>query len=214
MNKNKEKHCYITGAGEFYGFSGSPRENGLIIAADGGYRHLKKHNIKPDCLIGDFDSISTKLPTEEGIEIIALPKEKDDTDTFAAIRHGLKNGCCVFHIYGGTGGRSEHTYANIQCLSFLAENSARGFIYGKDYIITAVKNGGMDFSSSQKGYVSVFAFSEKAYGVSIKGLKYELDNVTLTSGFPLGVSNELIGRTGRVSVKEGMLIIFYPLSDC
>ena len=56
-----------------------------------------------------------------------LPVEKDDTDTLAAIRAGLEQGCGLFSIYGGTGGkRLDHTLANLQSLLFLRR---RGVIH-------------------------------------------------------------------------------------
>ncbi|MDR1559345.1 MAG: hypothetical protein LBS84_06550, partial [Clostridiales bacterium] len=57
------------------------------------------------------------------------------------------------------------------------------------------------------GYISVFAYSDRACGVSVEGLKYGLTNAVLESSFPLGVSNEFVGRKGRVCVREGVLLI-------
>lgn len=213
--KNK-KLCYIIGAGDFYGFSEKARpENNnldlsLIIAADGGYARLKELDIKPHILIGDFDSFSLSADVPADIETIVLPKEKNDTDTFAAVKIGLERGFGIFHIYGGTGGRFEHTLANMQCLAYIAENGAQGFIYGEDFVVTVIKNGKISFDSSYSGYVSVFAYSEEAHGVSIKGLKYELDRVILTSNTSLGVSNEFIGKTSTVSVENGVIIVVFP----
>ena len=54
------KTCYIIGAGEeFQPFS--PRTDDLVIAADGGYRYLKKNDIRPALIVGDFDSIDKTI---------------------------------------------------------------------------------------------------------------------------------------------------------
>ena len=59
-----------------------PRGDDLVIAADSGWRNALKLGEKPAVLIGDFDSFGGPLP--DGPEIIALKREKDDTDTQAA----------------------------------------------------------------------------------------------------------------------------------
>ena len=61
------------------------------------------------------------------------------------------------------------------------------------------------------GYVSVFAHSERVEGVWLKGLKYELQDAVLTNSYPLGVSNELIGKEASISVKNGTLLIVFPM---
>lgn len=198
--------CYIFGAGEYY--SPPPIMDGLIIAADGGYKQLALHGIRPHLLVGDFDSLDERPP---GVDILELPREKDRTDTAAAIDIGLQRGCKCFEIYGGTGGRIEHTLANIQCIAHLAETGMRGILAGDGCMITAIANGGIAFRPLSSGYISVFAHSGRAENVCISGLKYTIDNGALSNTFPLGVSNEFIGQPSSISVQRGTLIIVYPL---
>ena len=206
---NNNKICYIIGAGEFYPNGLAPGPGDLIIAADGGYAHLQGCGIEPDIVIGDFDSLPEQ-PVHPNI--IKLNKEKDCTDTFAALNAGLREGHNVFHIYGGTGGRADHTHANIQSLVYLARNGARGLLFGKDYIITAIRNTTVYFDSGYNGYISVFAHSGAAKGVYLKGLKYELENAELSDAVPLGVSNEFTGVESSVTVKDGTLVIIFPIN--
>ena len=61
---------------------------------------------------------------------------------------------------------------------------------------------------SQRGRrISVFAYGGDAYGVSERGLKYLLDEVTVKQEFPIGVSNEFIGEPAEVEVQRGMLLL-------
>lgn len=200
--------CYIVGAGENYGIDFSPCADDFVIAADAGFQVLEQHGINMDLVIGDFDSLSF-VPKHP--EVIPLKKEKDDTDMRAAVLEGLKAGYETFHIYGGTGGRIEHTIANMQLLAELSSGGKRGFLFGRDYIITALTNGTFVFPDHVSGYVSVFAHSERAEGVWLKGLKYELQDAVLTNSYPLGVSNELIGKESSISVKNGTLLIVFPM---
>jgi len=203
----KEKICYIFGAGEsFDNLVESPILQDLVIAADGGYDYCRLLNITPDIYIGDSDSVSDSSLIESA-EKILLPKEKDETDMLAAVKIGLRKNYKRFHIYGGTGGRFSHTIANLQVLSFIAENDSQGFLFDKDCICTVIKNGKISYDSSCQGYISVFSLSDSAKDVTIKGLKYTTESVTLTNTFPLGISNEFTGVKAEISVKNGLLLI-------
>lgn len=199
--------CYIYGAGGHYGPPPKPENGDLVIAADGGYAYLTAHGLDPDLIVGDFDSLDSP---PIGKQTITLPVEKDDTDLAAALELGLERGFNSFHIYGGTGGRLDHTLANIQCLAYLSRQGARGYLFGEDFIITAIHNGSIRFSQEAEGLISVFAHSDMACGVYENGLKYALTDATLYNTNPIGVSNKFIGKPSSVSVKNGTLIILYP----
>ena len=130
--------CYIIAAckEQLNKISIPSNDNNLIIAADGGYDILKELSIAPDIVLGDFDSIDN-IPNHKNL--IKHPAEKDDTDTLLSFKLGLKNGYKNFVIYGGTGGRFDHTIANVRTLSEIADNDARGFLVGNGTIITVIK---------------------------------------------------------------------------
>lgn len=200
--------CYVVGAGDYFDAGLRPVESDFVIAADGGYDYLKQAGLRVDLMIGDFDSVFQK---PDSVRTVELRKEKNDTDMMAALREGLALGYREFHIYGGTGGRFDHTFANIQALSFLCENGARGVLFGRDCTLTAIRNGRYEFDAGHSGYLSVFSLSEASYGVTLKGLKYPLDRATLYSSFPLGTSNEFLSQSGSISVENGtLLLVFTP----
>jgi len=181
-----------------------PRPGDYVIAADAGYLELVSHNIIPDLVIGDFDSLGS-LPVHPNI--IQSPTEKDDTDMMLAVKQGLVRGYKTFIINGGLGGRLDHTLANIQILVYIVKREASGVLLGNDICMTAISNGSVKFIQSASGYISVFSAGGTAEGVTLSGLKFPLDNATLTSDYPLGVSNEFIGATSTVKVRSGTLII-------
>lgn len=197
--------CYIIAAGDCRGLDFKKDETDYVICADAGYEYALKYGIKPDLLVGDFDSYGS-VPQFESI--VVHPCEKDETDTHLAINIGLEKGYKEFSLHGMLGGRLDHTYANIQLLSYLCENGARGTIYG-DSKITAVKNSMIAFGEENKGMISVFSFTPESKGIEISNLKYEVENFTLRSSYPMGVSNEFIGKNARISVKDGTLIIIW-----
>lgn len=196
--------CYVIGAGECDLLPADFYKDDLVIAVDGGYEYIKDGRV--DMVIGDFDSLGY-IPDHE--HVLKLTPEKDDTDMLVALKEGLKKGYRIFHIYGGCGGRIEHTFANVQSLAYLAEHGAVGTLHHKETKITMLANGSLILPAGLKGYLSVFSYGEKAEGVTLKGVKYPLENATLTDTFPLGVSNEFIGQEAEITVDNGRLLVVY-----
>ena len=100
--------------------------------------------------------------------------------------------------------------ANLQVIAYLSENNMRGFLFDHGSVITAITNGRLCFEKIPGGYLSVFSASTKAEGVTLSGLKYELNNAVLTNTFPIGVSNEFVGKESSISVSDGTLFLVFP----
>ena len=211
MNGYKTRAVLI-GAGEFTDELIEQRENDMVIALDGGLVYCEKNDIRPDYIIGDFDSLPkektrllAKYPKES---ILRLPCEKDDTDMLAAIKFAAAKGIQDFVIYGGLGGRLSHTIANLQCLMYLKERGMTGVLLGTDTRAFLLQNETYQFDEKETGYISVFAYSDSSNGVSLRNLKYELADAVLSSAFPLGVSNEFVpGKSAEIDVKDGILLV-------
>lgn len=197
--------CVIFCAAEFDALARPLAEDDFVIAADGGLRHTEKLGIVPQEILGDFDSLGY-TPTGANV----FPVEKDDTDAMLAVRRGLELGYREFVLYGSVdGSRLDHTVANFQTLQFLADRGVVGYLVGKDFLITVVKDGGVAFPAGCRGTVSVFCLGSDASGVTLEGLYYPLKNGTLTAGFPLGVSNHFTGDPARISVGRGSLLVLW-----
>lgn len=200
--------CIIAGAGDFYEDAPiAPRAEDFVIAADAGYAALCRRGVRVDEVIGDFDSMGC---VPEHPNVYRLPVEKDDTDMLFALRMGLKRGYREFHLYGGVGGRLDHTLANLQCLAWLARQGCRGYLYGDKCVLSAIYNESLRFKPLEDGIFSLFAHGGMARGVSIRGLKYTLDGADVGCDFPIGVSNAFIGQPAEVSVRDGVLIVVFP----
>lgn len=199
--------CFIVGAGAVdTTLRLTPRPVDLLVAADGGLSAVEGMGLDPHLVVGDFDSLG-KAPSHPNT--VVLPREKDVTDMHAAINLGLERGYRRFVLYGGTGGRLAHTLANLQLLDGLARQGCRGFLIGDGMVATAVHNCALDLPAGMQGYLSVFCSSGTAEGVTLTGLKYELNNARLTSSFPLGVSNEFTGVSARIQVEQGTLLVLW-----
>ena len=199
--------CVIFCAGGFGGLTEPLRPDDLVIAADGGVKHTESLGIRPDIVLGDFDSLGY---APEGAEV--HPVEKDDTDAMLAAKRGLEKGCREFLFYASLDGpRLDHTVANLQTLRFLADRGATGRLLGLRQQVTLLRNGKLTLPPREKGDISIFAFGGEARGVTVKGLKYELEKGSLTPSFPLGVSNSFIGKSAEVSVEDGDILIVYDV---
>ena len=197
--------CIIFCAAEFDKLVTPIEPEDYILAADGGLRHLEQLKIRPNGILGDFDSLGY-IP--EGAEV--FPVEKDDTDAMLAAKKGLELGFREFIFYGSLDGpRLDHTVANFQTLQYLADRDATGYLVGNTQMVTVLRNGKLTFPAGCQGILSVFCMGKDAEGVTIRGAKYELENGTLTAGFPLGVSNHFEGKEVIVAVEQGSLLLLW-----
>ena len=204
--------CCIFGGADIEDYSHACiPEGALVVAADKGYMHCMHLNIKPDLIIGDFDSFTGEMPDD--IRVIRAPEEKDDTDTILAIRIAAEEyDCDEFHIYGALGGRMGHTVASIQMLSFIAELGAYGVLYSDNCEMHLLCEGVHIFENAGCEYVSLFSMTESSE-ITLSGLKYS-GQLTVKNSFPVGVSNEFTsdGRC-RIEVIKGSLLAVFEKSN-
>ncbi|MBQ4064851.1 MAG: thiamine diphosphokinase [Clostridia bacterium] len=177
-----------------------------MIAADGGLKKLNDLGVKPDLILGDFDSFDGN---PSGDDVLTYPVEKDDTDTMLAVKEALKRGYRTLWISGGVGGRLDHTVANLQTLLFAEKHGATAYLVSDSQTATIVADGMLTFSDACSGKLSVFSMGETAAGVTLRGLHYCAENISLTNAFPLGVSNAFTGETAEVSVRKGSLLVIW-----
>lgn len=204
---NINKRCVIIGGGDCTAdiLKSNISPDDFIICADSGFDIADEAEICVDLLIGDFDSIKC-IP--ENVNTITLPIEKDVTDCLAAFNEGVKLGFKSFVLFGGTGGRFEHTFANI---SLMANASTSGVVFeiiDDKHIFRSLTNSTIKIAKKDNQQVSVFAYGGNASGVTLKGFHYPLDDFTLDPfNGALSTSNDIIDDYGEISVKNGTLII-------
>lgn len=188
-----------------------PLNNDVIIAADVAFENAMKEGIKPDIIIGDFDHGKvSNFPRD--VKIITVPCEKDDTDTMLCIKEAISRNVDEILIIGGIGGRLDHTIANIQSLAYCENNNVKCKITdGKNEAFITSSN--IEISNKNGYYLSIFAYGGKCSGLSIKGTKYEVNDVDIDENFPLGVSNEIIKEKATISINNGRLLIITSMKD-
>lgn len=204
--------CYIVGGGDFDASRFYPQKEDYIIAADSGLVYIEEAGYRPNLVVGDFDSLGYR-PKEENM--IYHPAEKDDTDLALAAEAAIEKGFDTLYLFGVSGGRLDHTLANLQLLTDLCLKGIEVYCFCPDCTITALTEGSLYFTAAYRGYVSIFAADNKAEDVTLQGLKYPLEHAVLTGRRALGVSNEFMGVPATISVGKGVLWILWQESrDC
>ena len=176
----------------------------VVYGADKGYYLAKELGIECDFVIGDFDS----SPKPARDDIIVYPEEKDDTDLMLAVKHAIANGCKSFQIYGALGGRADHLFGNIQSLSYILCHGGTGVILGDEDTIRLLPHGSYTIPKMSGYTLSLFAYSESVEKLTIRGAKYNAENISLENSFPLGVSNRFESDSGaEISFESGLLLV-------
>lgn len=176
----------------------------FFIYCDSGLRHQQALGRRPDLIVGDFDSHENP---HLAVETIVLPCEKDDTDTVFAVKEAIRRGLTDFLLLGVIGGRLDHTLGNVGILLFLDAQGLHGTILD-DYSDMEIVSREPATIDDSYAYFSLLNVSGLARGVTIEHAKYPLTDGEITCEYQYGVSNEVLpGRTARVSVREGRLLL-------
>ena len=181
-----------------------------MICADGGYDTAVKFGIRPDLVIGDFDSAVKRPP--ETIRTLKLPVQKDETDTMSAAMVGFKLGFTSFVLIGCLGGdRFDHSIANINVLLYIANRGGSGVLCTEDTKVFVLRGGRIVLTELKGATVSVFPFDGTSCNLTYSGLEYPLYQKNLTAGATLmGVSNCIVEDTAEIKVNIGCaLIVLY-----
>lgn len=184
----------------------------FVMCADSGYAAALKAGVTPNIIVGDFDSYTGALP--EGCELIRLRPEKDDTDTFHCVSLALKRGFSRFAFLAATGGRIDHTLANLCILEHLALRGAQGVILSDKETVLLLTEGTHCFYGRRGQTFSVFPFGCQSVTLTYKGAYYSLDHGILTHSFPMGISNVFVSDEAAITVHKGQgILLLYDLRD-
>ena len=180
------------------------RPDDFVIACDGGLNHIRKLRVKPSLIVGDFDS--HKNPHSK-IEKIALPREKDDTDSVFALKTAIARGFKDFLFIGMIGARLDHGLGNLYMLLKCFEEGLTAMMLD-DYSEMQLVGKKEALITDDYAYFSLLNITGAARGITIKDAKYPLENAEIKQDYQYGISNEVLkGKTAKVSVQEGCLLL-------
>ena len=181
----------------------------LIIAVDKGLEALDLLNIEADYIIGDFDSIDTNVLNKYNKNVIKLNPEKDFTDTHEGLKLAISLECEKGDIVGAIGTRIDHVLANINILKEPLEKNIKTRIIDENNQIFLINRSVKIKKDDNYKYLSIIPLTTTVEGITLKGLKYLLNNYILNLGQSIGVSNEQLKEEATIELKKGILIVIF-----
>ena len=201
------KRCVIVGGADInnYGFIRDKLcADDYVVFCDSGLKHLEQLQVKPNLIVGDFDSHENP---HLDVETIVLPCEKDDTDTVFAVKEAIKRGFVDFLLIGVVGARLDHTLGNVSILLYLDSLGKKGTIID-DYSEMEIVSDKPASITDDYSFFSLLNITGCAKEITITGAKYPLDGAEISCEYQYGISNEVLpGKTAVVSVKCGKLLL-------
>lgn len=199
----KEAVIICNGSAESAAFLRGAVRGRFVICADGGADTALKAGITPDVVIGDFDSVSARAKAAFKDALWIQMETQNNTDLEKALDYARieKFTRCV--ILCAAGGRLDFTLSNLTC-AFNYKNIEIVFLSEKWAVYPLQKS--RVFESKKGVRVSIMPLG-RVSGVTLKGLKYKLDNYTLSTQ-SIGTSNMALGKKFEVRLKKGNLLVY------
>jgi thiamine pyrophosphokinase len=217
MRKEKKKYIlflnnrYRSRDDDFYL---SMLNDSTTVAVDGGIRFFVRNDIKPDVLIGDFDSLP-KLDKDYlgGIEIIEYPEKKDKTDSQLAVEMAIERDAGLIDICGAVrSSEIDHILGNIFLLDLINKynnrnkKKVRGRIIEPSQEIYLVSNGKIKVEGEIGDFLSIVPVSKKIW-VDFTGLEYEPPEKWIKFGETLPLRNRLARENVSLIIKGKAVVI-------
>ena len=182
----------------------------LVVAADAGADAAERLGLRPDLVVGDFDSIAPgglDRLRAAGIPVEVAPTDKDESDTELAVRAAVARGARALTIVGGLGGRPDHLLANVGLLALpeLADRSVE-LLDDRTRVSLIRGPGSRDLAGRVGDLVSLLPFGPGVDGVTTAGLEWPLADEALPLGPARGLSNVRTALVARVTVRTGLLL--------
>ncbi|WP_338947222.1 thiamine diphosphokinase [Fusobacterium canifelinum] len=176
---------------------------GDIYCADGGANICYELNLIPNEIYGDLDSIQNEVKEfyqEKNVKFIKFQVEKDYTDSELVLNE-IQNKYDVIYCIAGLGGSIDHELTNINLLAkyknliFISENE-KIFKVDSDY----------EFNNMSNTKISFIIFSDEVKTLTLKGFKYNIENLDVKKGEARCISNIIVENKANLSIKSGSLL--------
>jgi thiamine pyrophosphokinase len=186
----------------------------IVIAADGGARHLAAVDRLPDLICGDGDSLRDEIRDFEarGVRLELHPLDKDESDLELALAAAIRAGARHIDVHGALAGpRPEHAVANELLLGSPSLDGVDVVLHHRRSrfrrIGTQSAPGAARIHGVVGDYVSLLALDDPVSGVVTDGLRFPLRSESLPLGSTRGLSNELAATNASIATTNGRLLV-------
>lgn len=175
----------------------------FIICADGGMKKAIALGLPIDLMVGDMDSGGSAAS-----ETVALPTEKDFSDTEACVYTAAERGYTRVVIAGASGGRLDHMLCNLFLIDLYAKKGVECMLADAQNLVSRARSGSYSVPAEYR-YVSIIPLDAQLTGLDLSGVKYPMVGRTVERGSSLTLSNEVYGDRFSVSIRSGEALLIF-----
>ncbi|HEX9922661.1 MAG TPA: thiamine diphosphokinase [Anaerolineae bacterium] len=187
------------------------RPTDRIFCADGGTRHALALGLTPEAIIGDLDSLAPELVAElqeAGVAIERHPVDKDQTDLELALELAVAGQPDEIMLVTALGGRLDQMLANMLLLTRPEYASVKLTLVDGPQWATLLRSDQAETITGQPGDTfSLIPLTPTVTQVTLTGVKWPLEQATLSLGSTWSISNELIGQSASVRIGVGLVLV-------
>lgn len=187
----------------------------MVICADSGLDHALALQLRPDVVIGDFDSVTEEALVNvrrEGVTVVPFPPDKDRTDAELALHDALDRGATRISVLWGGGDRIDHVLGVWAALAHPRLAQLETLIVWMDRDHAHVLHPGTELSVGRAPgtLVSLVPLGSGDVRLTTEGLQWNLSNDVLHGHTARGVSNVVERSPVRIRVDAGVLAVVTP----
>ena len=185
----------------------------LVIAADSGLHTAQKLDMHVDVVIGDFASVdATALAraTSAHTQTIRHSADKDFTDLESALLFAADQKTERIVIITAGGGRLDHQFGVVSAMfnPKLHEINVEA-LWNDAHLFALQGSAACEFTVEIGDTIGLQSFSNKSEKIFTTGLRWQLNDATLTNFETRGVGNIAITEQVSVSVELGQLLVIH-----
>jgi thiamine pyrophosphokinase len=181
------------------------------IAVDGGYSFFKQAKIKPDIIIGDFDSL--KKESVKGISCLVYPGHKDQTDTELAVRYCIEQKFSTIDIVMPTVGEPDHFLGLVTMLLLPVISRQKKYklsvrIINHECEIMLLVERDITFTDCKNELLSVLPYGGPIE-LTCTGLEYPAEGLLINPWQTTGMRNVICSNSAKIWIKGTALVVHY-----
>jgi thiamine pyrophosphokinase len=187
------------------------RAGDVLMAADGGTRHVLALGLFPSIVMGDLDSLTQddrRRLDEKGVEIQQYSRDKAETDLELAFHYACTGGYREILVVGALGGRLDQILGNLSLLTN-PEFSTLDVRFDDGVEEAFFTRSRCEVHGKPGDIVSLIPWSGEVSGVCTEGLHWPLHDESLFPDKTRGISNEMARETAAISQKSGLLLVIH-----